>query len=172
MDNNNSIGTCATRATNATTDILREVNDTAFDQIIDTDHNTVVSAVTESTNYASPQHSKESSITPGNVTFRRGSPPPPLSTQMDLDSEEDEDDIELGSNGTMDDIQDEETSVHSQEINSHNMTMSNSSPRHGPTLEDKVTVDKRGREVQQSNAEDHANEEEEEEEVEGRGVNL
>jgi len=35
---------------------------------------------------------------------------------MDLDREEDEDDIKLGSNGTMDDIQDEETSVHSQEI--------------------------------------------------------
>ena len=68
-----------------------------------------------------------------------------------------EDDIELGSNGTMDDIQDEETSVHSQEVNSHDTTMSNSSPRRGPTLEAEINVDKRGTEAQQSNAEDHAN---------------
>ena len=74
MDDNNSIGTCATGATNATMDILREVKDKEFDQIIDTNHNTVVSAITQSTNYASPQHSKEPSITLGNQSFRSGSP--------------------------------------------------------------------------------------------------
>ena len=141
MDDNNSIGTYVTGATIATMDILREVNDTEFDQIIDTDHNTVVSAVTESTNYDSPQHSKDSSIMPGNELFRSVSPPPPLITQMDLDSKKNEDDIELGSNGTMGDIQDEETSVHSQEINSHDIIMSNSSPRRGSTLKAEGTVD-------------------------------
>ena len=58
---------------------------------------------------------------------------------MDLEKEEDEDDVELGSNGTMDDIQDGETSVHRQEINAHDTTMSNSSTRSGTTLGAKVT---------------------------------
>ena len=46
MDNNNSIGTCATGATNATRDILQEVQDTGFNLIIETDQSTVVSAMT------------------------------------------------------------------------------------------------------------------------------
>ena len=36
MDDNNSIGTCATGVTNATTEILQEANNTASTKIIDT----------------------------------------------------------------------------------------------------------------------------------------
>ena len=77
---------------------------------------------------------------------------------MDLDSKEDKDDIELGSNAMMDDTQDEETSVHSQEINSRDTMMSNSSPCRGSTLEAEGTVDNRGTEAKQNNVENHANE--------------
>ena len=127
MDDNNSIGTCATGLPNAITEILQEANYTAFDQIINTDHSTVVSAVIESTHYASPQHSKDSCVTLGNGLFRHGSsPPPPSSTPMDLEKDKSGDDIELGSNGTINDNQDKEKSEHSQEINAHDTMTPNS----------------------------------------------
>ena len=83
MDDNNSIGTCATGGTNATREILQEVQDTKFDRIIETDQSTVVSAMTTFTTVATPQHSNELSTPPGNNSFRSRSLPPPSSDQMD-----------------------------------------------------------------------------------------
>ena len=156
MDNNNSIGTCATGATNATRDILQEVQDTGFNLIIETDQSTVVSAMTTFTTVASPQHSNETSIPPGNNYFRSRSPPPLSSDQMDQDSEENEDEIEVGSNATMNDAQDEEIDGRSQESNSYDTMMSNNLLRGGSSLEAECTVDNQGTETKQHNAESHA----------------
>ena len=124
MDDHNSIGTGATGLTNATRDIRQGVSDEKFDPIIDTDHITVVSAVTENTQYASPQHSKESSVISGNGSFRRGSSPTSsLRTPMDLEKTEANDNTAEGTNGRIDDSQEEGKSDHGQE-NDDDETMS------------------------------------------------
>ena len=79
MDDNNSIGTCATGLTNATVEIYEEANNTAFNKIMDTEECTVTSGVTEATTYTSPPYSKDSDATPGKGSVIRGSSPPPPS---------------------------------------------------------------------------------------------
>ena len=51
----NSIETCATGLTNTTMEICEEANTTEFNKIIHTKDCTVISGVTESTTYTSPQ---------------------------------------------------------------------------------------------------------------------
>ena len=63
LDDNNSIGICATGVPNATMEICEEANNTAFNKTINTKYCSMISCVTESTTYIFPRHSKDSGKT-------------------------------------------------------------------------------------------------------------
>ena len=85
-------------------EIQEEANNTAFTKIIDVENCTVVSGVTEVTAYTSLQHSKDSSAISGKGLFSGGSSSPQPPTPMVLEGqEEDEEAMDVGSNGNNDD---------------------------------------------------------------------
>ena len=107
---------------------------------------TVVSGVTNSTYYTSPQHSKDSSAALGKGLLSRGSssPPPPTPMALERQEEEDEEAMDVESNGKNDDSQPDETSEQSQESNVYNTKMITSSPHRETATEADIIMDKQG----------------------------
>ena len=153
MDDHNSIGTCQTGLTNATTKIPEEAVSTKFGKVIEIDDYTVTSGIMEPTVYTPPQQPKDSSVNsedqlaPMNLEGQKG----------------EEDDMDLESNDKKNGNQNEETKGKNQELQAFETPTNINSPCLDVVMAAEVIHNGQGGDDCQINENDHDNDKQKEE---------